>query len=218
MAPGDQRSTDPIDRPPARRHRSTPRVVVTVCDERGRSLPTGLTAGLARWLTRVAPPRARGLVNIAVVSDARVRALNRQYRRLDAATDVLSFPADTNVSPQSTRSTQSSEEPGKKSASGAGRRAPEKAFPSPSSVPSVSSVVKSLPLLGDIVIARGVARRQARSAGHREATELRVLALHGLLHLLGYDHERDSGQMARVERRLRRQAGLPGGLIERAAR
>jgi probable rRNA maturation factor len=89
------------------------------------------------------------------------------------------------------------------------------------SVSSVVDVVRSgdqLPVLGDIVIARGVARRQARSAGHHEATELRVLALHGLLHLLGYDHERDSGQMARVERRLRRQAGLAGGLIERAAR
>ena len=50
--------------------------------------------------------------------------------------------------------------------------------------------------LGDIVIARGVARRQAREARHSELTELRVLALHGLLHLLGYDHERDTGGCA----------------------
>ena len=62
--------------------------------------------------------------------------------------------------------------------------------------------------LGDIVIARGVARRKARAAGHSELTELRLLALHGLLHLLGYDHERDQGQMERVERRLRRKGGL----------
>ena len=47
--------------------------------------------------------------------------------------------------------------------------------------------------------------------------ELRVLALHGLLHLLGYDHEVDSGEMARVEARLRRRAGLPGGLIARSS-
>jgi probable rRNA maturation factor len=69
--------------------------------------------------------------------------------------------------------------------------------------------------LGDIVIATGVARRQAREARHAYGTELKVLALHGLLHLLGYDHETDAGRMARVERRLRRQGGLPAGLIER---
>ena len=71
-------------------------------------------------------------------------------------------------------------------------------------------------LLGDIVIARGLARRQALEAGHSEATELRVLALHGLLHLLGYDHERDHGRMGRVERRLRRKGDLREGLIERS--
>lgn len=69
--------------------------------------------------------------------------------------------------------------------------------------------------LGDIVIARGVASRQARQAGHSEATEMKVLALHGLLHLLGYDHERDGGAMARLERKLRRRGGLREGLIER---
>jgi probable rRNA maturation factor len=71
--------------------------------------------------------------------------------------------------------------------------------------------------LGDIVIARGVAARQARALGHSVSTELRILALHGLLHLLGYDHEVDEGQMARVEARLRRRAGLSGGLIARSS-
>lgn len=106
-------------------------------------------------------------MTIAIVSDARVRALNRRFRKNDKATDVLSFP---------------SEESG---------------------------------YLGDVVISSGVAARQARTAGHPLATELRVLALHGLLHLLGYDHERDDGQMARLERRLRRLGGLREGLIER---
>jgi probable rRNA maturation factor len=123
--------------------------------------------GLARWLESVAPARARGVVTVAVVPDARVRALNRRYRGKDAPTDVLSFPA---------------QEPGE---------------------------------LGDVVIAAGVAGRQARTAGHSLAVELRVLALHGLLHLLGYDHERDDGRMARVERRLRVKGGLREGLIER---
>ena len=72
--------------------------------------------------------------------------------------------------------------------------------------------------LGDIVIATGVARRQAREAGHSYRTELRVLALHGFLHLLGYDHDApdDRGRMARAEARLRRRGGLPAGLIGRA--
>jgi probable rRNA maturation factor len=72
--------------------------------------------------------------------------------------------------------------------------------------------------LGDIVIATGVATRQAREAGHAYGTELKVLALHGLLHLLGYDHETDEGQMRRVEARLRRKGGLAAGLIERESR
>ena len=69
--------------------------------------------------------------------------------------------------------------------------------------------------LGDVVIAAGVAGRQAKHAGHSLAVELRVLALHGLLHLLGYDHERDDGRMARLEQRLRLKGGLVEGLIER---
>ncbi len=74
------------------------------------------------------------------------------------------------------------------------------------------------PHLGDIVIATGVAGRQAREAGHSLDTELRILALHGLLHLLGYDHTADGGRMARLERRLRRKGGLEEGLIERGSR
>jgi probable rRNA maturation factor len=72
-------------------------------------------------------------------------------------------------------------------------------------------------VLGDVVIATGVAARQARRMGHSRGTEVRVLALHGLLHLLGYDHEDDEGHMARLERRLRRKGGLVEGLIERTA-
>jgi probable rRNA maturation factor len=63
--------------------------------------------------------------------------------------------------------------------------------------------------LGDIVIATGRAARQARAAGLTEQQEWRRLALHGLLHLLGHDHERDEGQMRRLERRLQRRGGLP---------
>lgn len=165
MSPGDQRS-------------QRLRLQVSATDERGRPL----RGGLARWLAAVAPVRARGTVSIALLTDARVRALNRQYRAKDYATDVLSFPADA------------------------------EAWHVPR---ALAGAVQPVRHLGDIVIARGVARRQARQAGHAEATELKVLALHGLLHLLGYDHEHDNGEMARVERRLRRKGGLREGLIER---
>jgi probable rRNA maturation factor len=124
---------------------------------------------LAQWLAAAAPRRARGHVTVAVTTDARVRQLNRRFRGVDRATDVLSFAA---------------EEPG---------------------------------VLGDVVIARGVARRQARRAKHPLGTELKVLALHGLLHLLGYDHDVDDGRMARVEDRLRRRGGLGAGLIGRTS-
>ena len=69
--------------------------------------------------------------------------------------------------------------------------------------------------LGDLAIARGVAARQARELGNSLQTELRILALHGLLHLLGYDHETDRGEMGRLEEQLRQRAGLPAGLIAR---
>ncbi|MCL6565359.1 MAG: rRNA maturation RNase YbeY [Acidobacteriia bacterium] len=62
--------------------------------------------------------------------------------------------------------------------------------------------------LGDIAIAPAVARRHARRAGHRLEEELCVLILHGVLHLLGYDHETDRGEMNRLEGRLRRRLGL----------
>ena len=126
--------------------------------------------GLGRWLAGIAPRSARGTVSIAILPDARVRALNRKFRGKDRATDVLSFPSHG--------------EDGH---------------------------------LGEIVISRGIARKQAKNLGHSLAVEFRVLALHGLLHLLGYDHEVDDGDMARAETRLRRKAGLPLGLIARSS-
>lgn len=62
--------------------------------------------------------------------------------------------------------------------------------------------------LGDVVISAETARRNARRLGHSTAGEIKLLALHGALHLLGYDHETDAGQMARRERQLRRRLGL----------
>ncbi len=166
--------------------RSAAGLKVSVVDAAGHAVRGGPTAGLAAWLNRLVPRRVSGHVTVALVSDARMRALNRDFRRKDYPTDVLSFPA---------------------SGDGLGGPAP------------VPAGRRRGPVeLGDIVIATGVARRQARQAGHPERTELRVLAVHGLLHLLGYDHEdpADAGAMARIERQWRKKGGLPAGLIDRA--
>ena len=167
-------------------------VRVVVSDGRGRRVGA---PGLTRWLAQIAPSRARGLVSVAIVSDAQVQRLNRRFRGVNKPTDVLSFPSTELRVPS----------PGSRAAS------PEQRAPR-------TEALKAPRCMGDIVIARGVARRQAREAGHSETTEWRVLALHGLLHLMGYDHERDAGRMRRVERRLRRKGGLREGLIDRAGR
>ena len=169
--------------------------MVTVTDGRGRRIADG---GLARWLAGVVPVRLRGEVAIALVSDTRIRTLNREHRGKDSATDVLSFPAeDFRLKPEATQPVRVASAPASLVASGFSRK-----------------------VAGDIAIATGVAKRQAREAGHSYQAELRVLALHGLLHLLGYDHDApdDHGRMARAEARLRRRGGLPAGLIARAHR
>ena len=78
----------------------------------------------------------------------------------------------------------------------------------PRSLPRATSKQKAGEFLGDIAIAPAMARRYARKYGRTLPGELRVLILHGVLHLLGYDHETDRGEMNRVERRLRKRFGL----------
>ena len=68
---------------------------------------------------------------------------------------------------------------------------------------------------GDIAISAQIARENAQRYGHSLANELKILVLHGMLHLAGYDHESDNGRMARAEARLRSQLKLPASLIDR---
>jgi probable rRNA maturation factor len=72
--------------------------------------------------------------------------------------------------------------------------------------------------LGDIAISADRAREQAESCGHALIVEVEVLLLHGVLHLLGHDHETDHGKMRRLETKWRKELGLPTGLIERAGK
>jgi probable rRNA maturation factor len=83
------------------------------------------------------------------------------------------------------------------------------------SFPAEAGFVDEL-IAGDLAISVETALKQARAEGHALTCELKVLLLHGLLHLAGYDHEVDQGQMARRERKLREKLSLPLGLIERA--
>ena len=72
-------------------------------------------------------------------------------------------------------------------------------------------------LAGEIAVSAEIAAQNARGLGHTAAQEVKILVLHGILHLRGYDHEQDNGQMAWRERQLRAQLRLPDGLIERAS-
>jgi probable rRNA maturation factor len=73
-------------------------------------------------------------------------------------------------------------------------------------------------IAGDLAISVPTALKQAIDQGHSFSAEIKVLILHGLLHLAGHDHEVDEGKMARRERQLRTKLGLPQGLIERVAK
>ena len=123
-------------------------------------------------------------VTICLVSSADIAKWNRAYRGKNRPTDVLSFR--TNEPGANQRIHKSSR-----------KRASAK-----------SRDDASMPYWGDIAIAPAIARQNARQFGREFNDEMRILILHGILHLMGYDHETDHGQMERREMRLRRQLGL----------
>ena len=118
------------------------------------------------WIKRVEKMldvigKADSSVTVAFVSDKKIRERNRQFRRVDKATDVLSFPGDASDGE-----------------------------------------------MGDIAISVETAARQAKQSGLTFDGEIAQLLLHGLLHLSGYDHETDNGEMNRLELRLRKKLGI----------
>lgn len=116
--------------------------------------------------------------SVCLVTNAQIAKWNAAYRGKNKPTDVLSFPADDGYSP-------------KLKVSRGSRR-------------SSAFFSSSASYLGDIAIAPAVARRNAPLYGRTFDQEMRILVLHGILHLMGYDHETDTGQMERREQRLRR--------------
>jgi probable rRNA maturation factor len=145
---------------------------------------------LARFLQQAQDAvKLRGEVSVLLTTDGAMRKMNRKFRGKDKATDVLSFPAL---------------EPSRVSKSKTG--------------PSAEIPLKSdETLAGDLAISVETAQRQAADHGHALTMEIKILILHGLLHLSGYDHESDAGRMARRERVLRGRLGLKQGLIERVS-
>jgi len=143
---------------------------------------------LAKFLARArrAVRLPAGSFTVCLVTDAEIARWNRAYRGKHCPTDVLSFPVDAEQERQTKHRTQ---------------RKPQRRS-------SFLSSASSASYLGDIAIAPAVARRNARRFARTFEDEMRILILHGILHLMGYDHETDTGQMERRERRLRRALGL----------
>jgi len=134
-------------------------------------------------------------VTVCLVSDAEIARMNQAFRKKTGPTDVLSFPA------------------GEKLRTFVKRR--KKIYAESVEITEVeeknrgSQASRTMQTyLGDIAIAPLTARRYAKKNGRSLSNELRVLILHGVLHLLGYDHETDRGEMDRIERKMRRRFGL----------
>jgi len=85
----------------------------------------------------------------------------------------------------------------------------------PTDVLSFRAMAEAGGIAGDLAISADLAAFHAKRLGHVTAEELKILVVHGLLHLAGYDHDQDQGEMARREFLLRKRLGLPAGLIER---
>ena len=121
-------------------------------------------------------------LSICLVGDEEIATWNQTYRGKRGPTDVLSFGSEEN---------------------GNGRRRVAKARGA-----RKRRLEATEEYLGDIAIAPAVAKRNAAQFGRTFDDEMRILMLHGALHLMGYDHETDTGQMDRRERRMRRVLGL----------
>lgn len=132
-----------------------------------------------------------GSLTVCLVTDAEIARWNSAYRGKKGPTDVLSFPAERTQRKQRKHRTQRNSRPSRTAG----------AF-------SFASSGSSASYLGDIAIAPAVARRNARKFQRTFDDEMRILMVHGMLHLMGYDHETDAGQMDRRERGVRRQLGL----------
>jgi probable rRNA maturation factor len=131
--------------------------------------------------------------NVCFVDDRQIKRLNSFYLGKNRATDVLSFPWSAQVR-------QPPRRPGSERARS--RYTPRSA--------NEGAPLEFKNFLGDIVISVDTAKRNARQEGHSTLNEMRWLILHGVLHLLGYNHEQDHGEMSRLELSLRKRLRIAG--------
>lgn len=131
-------------------------------------------------------------VSVAIVDDEEIRALNRRYRGVDRPTDVLAFPL---LDAEELRAARRPDAPP--------AAAPPEALPPAGALASSSPAARRVDpepvLLGDVIISLPRAEAQAREYGHSLERELCFLAVHGTLHLLGYDHDTPEGEAAMRE-------------------
>ncbi|MDO9305558.1 MAG: rRNA maturation RNase YbeY [Sulfuricurvum sp.] len=120
-------------------------------------------------LEQIANTLSEREIELLLTDDDEISQINREFRGIDKATDVLSFPSDP--------------------------------FPNAP--------------LGSIIISVDKVQSVAEELGHTEDDEIALLFIHGILHLLGYDHEVDSGEMRERERELVNEFNLPLSLIVR---
>jgi len=139
---------------------------------------------LARARRRLRLPKDS--LTVCLVTDAEIARWNRAYRGKSGPTDVLSFA--TNARKATQRCANS-------------RVRKDNLF-------DAAAANHSAQYIGDIAIAPAVAKRNASRLGRSFDDEMRILILHGILHLMGYDHEADDGQMERRESKLRRELRL----------
>jgi probable rRNA maturation factor len=135
---------------------------------------TDLSIDLSK-LEQIADALSIKEVELLIVDDKTMHAMNTEYRGKESVTDVLSFPMEAPFTEQS---------------------------------------IFGMPL-GSIIIAASLVKEKASNLGHSEQDELSLLFIHGMLHLLGFDHETDDGEMRAREKALIAQFDLPKSLIVR---
>jgi rRNA maturation RNase YbeY len=172
-------------------------------------------------------------LTIAFVTNAEIARMNATFRKKQGPTDVLSFPVaqallpvppstpptrNPRTSPQHNPVAQAllpvppsksrTQKPPATKRSSTNVAAAFRGGRVSPPTPQNDHPGQRSPFLGDIAISPTTARRNAKSSNRPLTHELRILMLHGVLHLLGYDHETDSGQMHRLEQKLRLKLGL----------